>query len=92
MDPNMDPDSEYGSGSGSTDLIECGSNPDPDPKPWLEVGYRCYVPVSGDIAGDMTGTVLCQLLVGGGQVGVLAGTRRLRHRVRPAHHRWRSKR
>jgi hypothetical protein len=40
MDPNMDPDSEYG--SGSTDLIEFGSNPepDPDPKPWLKVGYR----------------------------------------------------
>jgi hypothetical protein len=31
LDP--DPDSEYG--SGSTDLIESGSNPDPDPKPWL---------------------------------------------------------
>ncbi len=27
----LDPDSEYG--SGSTDLIESGSNPDPDPKP-----------------------------------------------------------
>jgi hypothetical protein len=24
-----------GSGSGSTDLIESGSNTDPDPKPWL---------------------------------------------------------
>jgi hypothetical protein len=31
VDP--DPDSEYGSGSGSTDLIESGSNPDPDPDP-----------------------------------------------------------
>ncbi len=31
MDP--DPDSEYG--SGSTGLIESGSNPDPDPKPCL---------------------------------------------------------
>ncbi len=31
---DTDPDSEYG--SGSTDLIEkSGSNPDPDPKPWL---------------------------------------------------------
>jgi hypothetical protein len=29
----MDPDYEYG--SGSTDLIESGSNLDPDPKPWL---------------------------------------------------------
>jgi hypothetical protein len=29
LDP--DPDSEYG--SGSTDLIESGSNTDPDPKP-----------------------------------------------------------
>jgi hypothetical protein len=29
----LDPDPEYG--SGSTDLIESGYNPDPDPKPWL---------------------------------------------------------
>jgi hypothetical protein len=29
---DLDPDSEYG--SGSTDLIESGSNTDPDPKPW----------------------------------------------------------
>ncbi len=29
----LDPDSEYGSGSGSTGPIEYGSNPDPDPKP-----------------------------------------------------------
>jgi hypothetical protein len=29
----MDPDYEYG--SGSTDLIESGSNMDPDPKAWL---------------------------------------------------------
>jgi hypothetical protein len=29
----LDPDSEYG--SGSTDLIESISNPDPDPKPWI---------------------------------------------------------
>jgi hypothetical protein len=33
----VDPDSEYG--SGSTNLIESGSNPepdtDPDPKPWI---------------------------------------------------------
>jgi hypothetical protein len=28
LDPDPDPDSEYG--SGSTDLIESGSNPDPD--------------------------------------------------------------
>jgi hypothetical protein len=33
----LDPDSEYG--SGSTDLIESGSNPDPDPKPW-SLGIR----------------------------------------------------
>ncbi len=28
LDPDPDPDSEYG--SGSTDLIESGSNPDPE--------------------------------------------------------------
>jgi hypothetical protein len=28
-----DPDSEYGPGSGSTDLIESGSKTDPDPQP-----------------------------------------------------------
>jgi hypothetical protein len=33
----LEPDSEYGSGSRSTDLIESGSNPDPDPKPWFGV-------------------------------------------------------
>ncbi len=34
---NPDPDSEYGSGFGSTDPIEYGSNtdPDPDPQPWM---------------------------------------------------------
>jgi hypothetical protein len=31
LDPDPDPDAEYG--SGSTDLIESGSNPAPDPKP-----------------------------------------------------------
>jgi hypothetical protein len=30
LDPDRDPDSE--SGNGSTDLIESGSNQDPDPK------------------------------------------------------------
>jgi hypothetical protein len=34
----LDPDSEYGSGSGCTDLIESGSNPNPDPKPWTRRG------------------------------------------------------
>ncbi len=33
LDPDPDPDAEYG--SGSTDLIESGSNPAPDPKPWF---------------------------------------------------------
>jgi hypothetical protein len=37
LDP--DQDSEYGSGSGSTDLIESGSNLDPDPKPWSKVSW-----------------------------------------------------
>jgi hypothetical protein len=43
MDP--DPDSEYGSESGSTDLIESGSNTDPDPKPcrkWNK-SSACYL-------------------------------------------------
>ncbi len=31
----LDPDFEYG--SGSTDLIESGSNPVPDPKPWYKL-------------------------------------------------------
>ncbi len=31
LDP--DPDSEYGSGSGFTDMLESGSNPDQDSKP-----------------------------------------------------------
>jgi hypothetical protein len=31
----LDPDPDFG--SGSTDLIESGSNPDPDPKHWSEV-------------------------------------------------------
>ncbi len=35
LDP--DPDSEYGSVSGSTDLIDTGSNTDPDLKPWPTV-------------------------------------------------------
>jgi hypothetical protein len=33
-------DSEYGSGFGSTGLIESGSNP--DPKPWLQLPLRAY--------------------------------------------------
>ncbi len=33
LDP--DPDSEFKSGYGFTDLVESGSNPDPDPKHWL---------------------------------------------------------
>jgi hypothetical protein len=33
LDPDLD--AEYGSGSGSTDLIEYGSNLDQDPKPCL---------------------------------------------------------
>jgi hypothetical protein len=38
LDPysfDTDPYSEYGSGSGFTDLIESGSNTDPDPNPKL---------------------------------------------------------
>jgi hypothetical protein len=34
---DQDPDSE--SASGSTDLNEFGSNPDPDPKHWLKVEF-----------------------------------------------------
>jgi hypothetical protein len=34
---DTDPDSEHGCGSGSTDLIESGSNTDPDPKYWQKV-------------------------------------------------------
>ncbi len=37
LDPDPDPDSEYG--SGFTDPIEYGSNPDPDPQPWKNA-YR----------------------------------------------------
>jgi hypothetical protein len=39
LDP--DPDSEYG--SGSIDLIEIGSNPDQDPKPWFKSGSGTLV-------------------------------------------------
>jgi hypothetical protein len=41
----LDPDSEYG--SGSTDLIESGSNTDLDPKPWLRgpVAIRTFLEV-----------------------------------------------
>ncbi len=38
----LDPDSEYG--SGSTDLIESGSNPVPDPKPWYKLILFSCVP------------------------------------------------
>jgi hypothetical protein len=38
LNPDPDPDSEYG--SGSTDLIESGPNTDPDTKPWFEQSLK----------------------------------------------------
>ncbi len=38
----LDPDCEYGSGSGPTDLIESGSNTEPDPKPCFNSYHIFY--------------------------------------------------
>ncbi len=48
LDP--DPDSEYG--SGSTDLIEFGSNP--DPKPWSYTSMVRHLPVVAEEQEDPT--------------------------------------
>jgi hypothetical protein len=56
-----------GSESGSTDLIESGSNPDPDPKIWLIINKLSYgIPTS-----------LSSLCVGGSNSGGGQGTKQL---------------
>jgi hypothetical protein len=47
LDPDTDPDSYYG--SVYTDLIESGSNSDPDPQPLCNATCVFYTQVGGDV-------------------------------------------
>ncbi len=50
LDPN--PDSEYGSGFGSTDLIESGSKSDPDPQHSQQGSNLDGYPAGGSVRGN----------------------------------------